>query len=57
MGAGRDRGTGRGVRADTHVWPWMHADRLLIAQAQVLRIPLVTVDKRLEAHDDEIVPG
>lgn len=32
-------------------------DRLLVAQAQVLRIPLVTVDERIEAYDVEVVPG
>jgi PIN domain nuclease of toxin-antitoxin system len=30
-------------------------DRLLIAQAQVLRIPLVTADKQLAAYEVDIV--
>jgi PIN domain nuclease of toxin-antitoxin system len=30
-------------------------DRLLIAQAQVLRIPVVTADKQIEAYDVDIV--
>jgi PIN domain nuclease of toxin-antitoxin system len=30
-------------------------DRLLVAQAQVLRIPIVTVDKQIEAYDVEVV--
>lgn len=32
-------------------------DRLLIAQAQVLRIPIVTVDKQIDAYDVEVVAG
>ncbi|MGH9227981.1 MAG: type II toxin-antitoxin system VapC family toxin [Acidimicrobiales bacterium] len=30
-------------------------DRLLIAQAQLLRIPIVTADRQLEAYDVEVV--
>ena len=32
-------------------------DRLLIAQAQVLRIPIVTADKQITAYDVVIVPA
>lgn len=41
-----------GELPDHHADPF---DRLLIAQAQILRIPIVTVDKRIEAYDVEIV--
>lgn len=30
-------------------------DRLLIAQAQILRIPIVTVDQQIEAYDVDVV--
>lgn len=40
--------------ADHHRDPF---DRLLVAQAQSLRIPLVTADRQLAAYDVELIPA
>jgi PIN domain nuclease of toxin-antitoxin system len=54
------------VLLDTHVWLWLQVspqkirdcdpfDRMLIAQAQIEAMPVVTADRSFSAYDVEIL--